>query len=70
MVDTDGFFYTKKESIFITPKDLSKEVKNYLKDNSTVEIEIYMSLLGSLDDQLKFVIPSIYEIYSLDDNYR
>jgi len=71
MKDNTGFIYTYDGSFFIQSIDLSDRFKNHLKENSNVEVKIYMNLLGTLDDKLKWVMPSasVFTIDGYDNNY-
>ena len=59
MENIDNFYYNSNYILFVKKEEFSEETQKYIIENSSIEIRVYLSTLGSLNDEIKYIIPSI-----------
>ena len=60
MKKIDGFNYNIYKEVFLVPMNFPKKYRKYIKENGKIKIQIYILLLDSLNDELRFKVPSIH----------
>jgi len=69
MKKIDNFYYNNYNNFFFIDKDFPKRYRKYFQEGGRVEVKVYMNILGSLDDELKIIIPSIHNS-NFSDNFE